>query len=149
MNRCTDGHIKRALTRLVSVMPILDALSDVGKTEIIHALERHCQDDEHVSLVVQTFQDSITQWFNPIAELVKIAKATAKPERPPDGCDRCMDEPDPKTGAARWLPFVEHPRGNAMMRCVCARGVWMRGKDAENDREREKTYRPWGREDAD
>jgi hypothetical protein len=126
----SNQAVKEELARLFAAIPLLNALKPEGKKEIGLALLRHCQSDAHVRLVVQTFLETVQEWRNPIAELVRIAKATRTMERAPEGCEDCRTV-DPETGGPAWLDFVEVFDGDTYLRtdrCHCARGDWFRAR---------------------
>ena len=120
-------YVKIECRKVFSTIPLLNAMPKEGKDEVISALERNCQDDLHVALVLRMFQENVLEWHNPIAELVKIARETAKAEKAPDGCDHCRIDDDAETGEPRWGYFVNGAR------CTCPRGQWLKAKDAERE----------------
>jgi hypothetical protein len=130
MSKPITHYVKNECDRIFSSIPMLDAMSDTGKREVVAALERNCQDDMHVSLVLQIFQENVANWYNPIAELVKIARETAKSEKAPDGCELCKLPAD-AIGVDGWTPRWGYFVNGA--RCICPRGQWLRAKDAERE----------------
>ena len=124
--------VRVELARIWGSVPLLAALNAEGKREIGLALLRHCQSDAHVAAVVEAFLETVLEWRNPIAELVRIAKATRTTERAPEGCEQCRTV-DPETGGPAWLDFIEVFEGNTYLRtdrCKCARGDWFRARKA-------------------
>lgn len=132
----TNDHVIETCDRIFAAIPLIDSMTIAGKMEIVDALVRNCQNDQHVDTVLRTFQETVLEWKNPIAELVKIAKETATPDRAPDGCDRCEDpawKHDPQR--PRWLPHVDvyGADGTTLLRvdyCDCSRGQWLRERNA-------------------
>jgi hypothetical protein len=124
-------HVRDACGKVFASIPLLDAMDKAGKGEIVDALVRHCRSNEHVSLVLRTFQETVFEWKNPIAELVRIAGEI--PDKAPDGCDICEDPAwKHDRGRVRWLKYFY--LNDAPGLCTCARGDWYRAKDAERKR---------------
>ena len=72
--------IRKALASMCAAVPLIGSMEKEGKLQIGKALLRHCQSDEHVATVIQTFLETVLEWRNPVAELVRIAEATKQPE---------------------------------------------------------------------
>ena len=135
-------HVRAECARFFAAIPLLLSLDLDGKKVIAETLERHCQSDEHVTRVLQTFAETVADWRNPVAELVSIAHATRTAAQPPPGCDRCFRGADAETGVIRWAPHVivigKNGQERGADRCNCARGDWLRQRDKEQDEQRKR-----------
>lgn len=149
--------VRVELSRIWGSVPLLAALNADGKREIGLALLRHCQSDAHVAAVVETFLETVLEWRNPIAELVRIAHDTEDHGAAPAGCDRCRLGEDVDTGEMRWAPHVNVTIGpyDYAARCPgpedgppCPRGAWLWARDAEG-RPKHTERRAGGLERAD
>lgn len=101
--------------------------------EILEALLRNCQSDEHAGEVVTKFIETPHFPGDIIADLVSIARATQKFDQPPAGCEDCAIGPDITTGEMRWSAHVTGTRPDGAtfaQRCSCVRGAWYRNADA-------------------
>lgn len=128
----SETEAKRELVELFNAIPLLNALPKDGKISIARAMMRHAQSGEHLKQIVQVFLETVLEWRNPIAELVRIAEATKHVERAPAGCANCRTV-DPVTGGAAWLDFVDFFDGDKFLRtdrCQCVRGDWFRARKA-------------------
>jgi hypothetical protein len=104
----TEEHVISECSRVFSAIPVIDSMNDAGRREIANALMRRCQSNDHVTEVLGRFQEEARDWVNPIAELVFIARETAKPERAQDGREDCsmdaFDPNNPKKGLESVCP---------------------------------------------
>lgn len=101
--------------------------------EVLDALLRNCQSDEHAADVVTRFIETPHYPGDVIADLVSIARSTEKHDQPPAGCDQCAIGPDISTSEMRWAAHVAGTRPDGTtyaMRCGCARGLWYRKSDS-------------------
>ncbi len=124
-------HIKAECKRLGSV-PMVEPKTVEGKQEWVDVLFRNCQSDKHVTHVMTTFLETVSDYQNPIAEITKIAKSTWDFGKPPAGCDNCAVGMDLSTGEMRWASHVpiEHGNNSSVARCECPRGIWLGRHDA-------------------
>lgn len=100
--------------------------------EVLDALLRNCQSDEHAEEVVTAFIEKPHFPGDVIADLVAIARVTQKLDQPPAGCGICEIGADITTGEMRWAAHVTGIRANGTTyaaRCACARGQWYRNAD--------------------
>ncbi len=137
----TKEHVKSECNRMFAAIPLIASIDKRGKEAIVDALLRHCQNNEHVTLVLQKFSENVTDWRNPVAELVRIARENGISGLAPAGCDRCALGPDITTGEMRWAAHVSVKRGeyDSSARCPgpdggteCLRGKWLIERDREN-----------------
>jgi hypothetical protein len=126
----TKSFVARECRRAFAAIPLLASLDDAGKLQIVETLLDHCQSDEHVTATLRQFVENALNWHNPVAELVAIARATYRPDRPPPGCPECEIK-DPHQ--IDWVPFViREVNGRSVgMRCACDRGRWLAARDRE------------------
>lgn len=128
----TEKHVKTECKRLAAAV-MIEPKSAEGKREVVDALLRNCQSDEHVTSVMTAFLEGSRECQNLIAELVSIARRTQTTDQAPAGCDTCLLGPDLETGEMRWAPHVAVVTGSntAATRCSCDRGRWFAAKDVE------------------
>lgn len=131
----TRDHCKAQVKRL-AVAPLLVPTNGDTALEWVMGLMRHCQSNEHATLVMTLFLDSATESRNPLADIVAIARRTAVADEPPAGCPACDLGPDPTTGEQRWMAHVSGERNGVgfAKRCSCPRGQWYLARDPQNIR---------------
>src|SRR4051794_3759271 len=128
----------RRLSSLPLLLPADPRAAEAAAKEIMRALLRHCQSDEHVSDVITTFLEDQRDWRNPVAELVQIARTTQRADAPQAGCDVCFLGAESNTGEIRWATHVTGERHGYTYaaRCNCERGQWLAARDAERQAEK-------------
>jgi hypothetical protein len=124
----------QAQGRRLQANPMLAPQSKEGVTEIVDCIMRNCRDVEHAVRTMTAVLDNCTDPRNLTAEIKRAAgEALNVPQALPDGCEVCHLEPDPLTGAARWMAHVPGERKgySCAVRCTCARGQWLSRRDQE------------------
>lgn len=142
----TKNFVVEECKKTLAAIPLLGAMDDNGKRQIVDTLMENCQSNEHVTQVLKTFATTVLDWKNPIATLVAIAHQSEVHDAPPPGCNRCGLGEDTETGEQRWQAHVIadrqiHKLGclrvkgcdcavvEVAVRCVCRRGRWLHASD--------------------
>lgn len=145
----TREFTQRECAHVFAAIPLIASLDRDGAKAIVDALLRNCQDNEHVARTLRRFSESATDWKNPVAELVAIARESEMSGEAPAGCDRCSLGEDPETGEMRWEYFVRtRIKGQYEFsgRCSCPRGRWFAELDRRRrDEARDKREKLMGR----
>lgn len=138
----------QAQGRRLQANPMLAPQSIEGVKEIVDCIMRNCQDVEHASRTMSQVLDNCRDPRNLTAEIKAAAVETLRiPQAVPGGCEVCRLEPDPLTGAARWMAHVPLERNGYTyaVRCSCARGQWLKRRDQERETEQQCARQPEGR----
>jgi hypothetical protein len=133
MKKLTRNDAQAQARRLQS-SPMLAPQSAEGRTEIVECILRHCADVEHAARAMTHVLDNCTDPRNLTAEIRSAAETTANtPQTLPPGCEACRLEPDPMTGAERWMAHIPGERNgySCAVRCTCERGDWLLRRDEE------------------
>lgn len=136
----TKQHCKTQAWRVMNFCKAAkedDQAAQVAR-EVLEALLRNCQSDEHATAVVTAFIESPHYPGDVIADLVAIARRTEQHEQPPAGCDHCAIGPDVSTGEMRWASHVSLELASGVSyaaRCQCPRGLWLLKQDAKRANE--------------
>ncbi len=122
----TRDEARREAARLQSAVAIAPQ-SDIGRTEIIDTLLRHCANGAHAAATITFVLSNVRDIKNLPAEIVAAAYVTRQPETPPPGCERCSLGTAADTGEPVWAPFISFDRAGCSFatRCSCKRGQWL------------------------
>ena len=101
-------------------LDLWNTVSDAGKRELLRALVESTVDGAHAKVVIDTWLKRSPKRPTPF-DLHAIADETRPEEKLPEGCGACHGDV--------WIVTAA-----GAARCDCARGRYLREKDAENAR---------------